>query len=45
MLTTQTIDRLLTLKVTRSKGSEKVCPQKGCGYRVRADGDAEAAAD
>ena len=36
---------ILTLKVTRSKGSEKVCPQKGCGYRVPADGDAEAAAD
>jgi DNA topoisomerase-1 len=23
---------ILTLKVTRSKGSEKACPQKGCGY-------------
>ena len=30
---------ILTLKVTRSKGAERVCPQKGCGYRAPAEGD------
>jgi DNA topoisomerase-1 len=30
---------LLTLKVTRAKGSEKVCPQKGCGYRAPVETD------
>ena len=28
---------ILTLKVTRSKGAERVCPQKGCGYRAPAE--------
>jgi DNA topoisomerase-1 len=30
---------ILTLKVTRSKGTEKVCPQKGCGYRAPLETD------
>ncbi len=28
---------ILTIKVTRSKGAEKVCPQKDCGYSVPVD--------
>ena len=36
---------VLTLKVTRSKGTERVCPQKGCGYRAPAEGDAEVEPD
>ena len=36
---------VLTLKVTRSKGIERVCPQKGCGYRAPADDVAAAEPD
>jgi DNA topoisomerase-1 len=36
---------VLTLKVTRSKGTERVCPQKGCGYRAPAEGDTGAGPD
>jgi DNA topoisomerase-1 len=28
---------ILTLKVTRSKGAQKVCPQKECGYTAAAE--------
>lgn len=30
---------ILTLKITKTKGSEKVCPQKDCGYTVPYDDD------
>jgi len=30
---------ILTLKVTKSKGAQKVCPQKECGYTAPADED------
>ena len=32
---------VLTLKTTSSKGTEKVCPQKECGYRAPAEADGE----
>ncbi len=32
---------ILTLKTTKRKGTEKVCPQKECGYAVPAEGDAK----
>ncbi|MEY2700057.1 MAG: type topoisomerase [Pseudomonadota bacterium] len=31
---------ILTLKTTKRKGTEKVCPQKECGYAVPAEGEA-----
>jgi DNA topoisomerase-1 len=31
---------ILTLKVTRTKGAEKVCPQRDCGYSAPADEEA-----
>ncbi len=30
---------ILTLKTTKRKGAEKICPQKECGYSVPVDGD------
>lgn len=30
---------ILTLKVTKRKGKEKVCPQEACGYSEAVDGD------
>ncbi|KAA6183865.1 type I DNA topoisomerase [Thiohalocapsa marina] len=32
---------VLTLKVTKSKGAQKVCPQKECGYTAAAEDEAE----
>jgi DNA topoisomerase-1 len=33
---------ILTLKVTKTKGAQKVCPQKECGYAVAVDEDGAA---
>lgn len=30
---------ILTLKTTKSKGTEKVCPQKDCGYSEKVEGE------
>jgi DNA topoisomerase-1 len=30
---------ILTLKTTKSKGTEKVCPQKGCGYSEKVESE------
>ncbi len=30
---------ILTIKTTKSRGTEKVCPQKGCGYTVKVETD------
>ncbi len=30
---------ILTLKTTKSRGTEKVCPQKGCGYSEKVESD------
>jgi len=35
---------ILTLKTTQRRGTEKVCPQKECGFSAPADGDSAAAA-
>lgn len=31
---------ILTLKTTKSRGTEKVCPQKGCGYSEKVESEA-----
>jgi DNA topoisomerase-1 len=31
---------ILTLKTTKSRGTEKVCPQKGCGYTEKVSEEA-----
>lgn len=28
---------MLTLKITKSKGAQKICPQQNCDYCVKAD--------
>jgi len=30
---------ILTVKTTKSRGTEKVCPQKGCGYTAKVESD------
>ena len=30
---------ILTIKTTKSRGAEKVCPQKGCGYSEKVESD------
>ena len=30
---------ILTIKTTKSRGTEKVCPQKGCGYTKKVESD------
>ena len=30
---------ILTIKTTKSRGTEKVCPQKGCGYSEKVESD------
>ena len=32
---------ILSIKTTKSRGTEKVCPQKGCGYTVKMEDEAK----
>ena len=32
---------ILTLKITKRKGKQKLCPQQGCGYSESLDEEAE----